>query len=111
MNHARSSVRKYAGTITDYIQIHEFMDDTKKTHATVAHRMIFHNAYGIWLVEKVFGREITNSAGIQVSVRGIAEDHVIEDLGYIPSLDEWCKEIKLQPWMAGAKTRSLEFVD
>lgn len=105
MVHARNSVRRYGGKVEDYIELHELMDETKKAHATVAHRAIFHSSYGVWLIEKILGRELTNSDGKTVSIRQLAEEHVIEDLGYIPSLDEWLSHVDLQPWMAGSKSR------
>ena len=109
--HAQNSVRRYGGVVTDYIAIHEKMDETKKCFAKVAHRCIFHSAYGVWLIEEIFGRQIRNSAGKDVSVRGIAEDHVLEDLGFIPSLDDWLKEIPSQPWMAGARATKIKVID
>lgn len=105
MVHARNSVRRYGGKPEDYIKLHELMDETKKAHSTVAHRAVFHSSYGVWLIEMILGRELVNSDGKTVSVRQIAEEHVIEDLGYIPSLDEWLQNMELKPWMAGARTR------
>lgn len=33
-------------------------------------------------------------------VRVIAEQHVVDDLGWIPSVKDWLQHIQLQPWMA-----------
>lgn len=99
--HAKSSAKKHGGVPTDYIPIHDFMDSTKSAHASVKHRAVLHNAFGIFIAEKVFGHNILNSDGKLVSVRDIAEQHVIEDLGYIPSLDDWLKAMELQDWMGG----------
>jgi hypothetical protein len=110
--HARASVRRYGGIEEDYLPLHELMDETKKTHATVAHRAVFHSSYGVWLVEMILGRELLNSDGKKISTRQLAEEHVIEDLGFIPSLDQWLSNVELQPWMAGSKTKSIpEIVD
>jgi hypothetical protein len=79
------------------------MDGTKSSHATVKHRVLFHHAYGIFLIEKIFGPTLTNSEGQKVCTRDVAEQHVLDDLGYIPDLGEWLKEMPEQPWMAGAK--------
>lgn len=101
--HARSSVRKWGGKPEDYIAIHEKMDSTKAAHAEVTHRCVFHSAFGIFLLEEIFGRTLTNSDGREVHVRDVAEQHVLEDLGWIPSLSDWLKEMPAKPWMAGAR--------
>ena len=102
--HARSSARKFGGVPDDYLAIHEKMDSTKSAHADVTHRCVFHSAFGIFLIEEIFGRTLANSDGKEVFVRDIAEQHVLEDLGRIPSLSDWLNEMPVKPWMAGAKT-------
>jgi hypothetical protein len=87
-DHAQLSVKKYGGTENDYQKIHDFFDQTKAHHADMRHRAILHNSWGIFLCEQFFGTTITNSDGHEISVRDIAEDHVLQDLGRIPSLDE-----------------------
>ena len=101
--HSKSSVRKYGGAIEDYLPIHDFMDSTKAVMADIRHRAILHSAFGIYLVEKVFGTYITNAQGKHVSVRDIAEDHVIEDLGFIPSMENYLQNMQTQPWMSGTQ--------
>lgn len=97
--HAKSSVRKWGGQLSDYLAIHEEIDSSKIAHASMRHRAVFHSAFGIYLVERIHGSLLNNSDGLLVSIRDIAEMHVIEDLGRIPSLDEWLKEMNLQEWM------------
>jgi hypothetical protein len=109
--HARSSARRYGGQPEDYIAIHEKMDSTKSAHAEVTHRCVFHSAFGIFVIEDIFGRTLTNSDGKEVFVRDIAEQHVLEDLGFIPSLSDWLKEMPAQPWMAGAKKMPIRIVE
>jgi len=109
--HAQSSAKRWGGTPDDYIAIHERMDSTKSAHAEVTHRCVFHSAFGIYIVEELFGRFITNSDGKQVFVRDIAEQHVLEDLGFIPSLSDWLKEMPAQPWMAGQRKMAVKIVD
>jgi hypothetical protein len=99
--HAKSSVRKYGGLVEDYLDIHNFIDSTKSSMADVRHRAILHSAFGIYLTEQVYGVYFTNSSGKDVSVRDIAEDHVIEDLGFIPSMENYLKNMQVQPWMSG----------
>ncbi len=105
MIHARSSARKYGGTAEDYLAIHDFMDSSKAHVADVRHRMIFHSSLGCFIVEQVFGHTIKNSDGREVSVRDVAEDHVIEDLGFIPSLEKWMEGMPVQQWMGGPVKR------
>lgn len=87
-DHAQLSVKKYGGLEQDYQRIHDFFDQTKAHHADMRHRVILHNSWGIFLCEQFFGTTITNSDGKEISVRDIGEDHVMQDLGRIPSLDE-----------------------
>jgi hypothetical protein len=54
-----------------------------------------HHAEGIFLAEKLFGVAIVNSDGNQVPVRYVGEQHVREDLGRIPTAQDWLLQIKL----------------
>lgn len=109
--HARSSARRFGGLAEDYLPIHEKMDSTKACHAEASHRCVFHSALGIFLIEDIFGRTLTNSEGKEVFVRDVAEQHILEDLGFIPSLSDWLKEMPVKPWMAGQRTRPIYLVD
>jgi hypothetical protein len=75
----------------------------------VRHRALLHNSFGIFLVERVFGHFITNKDGRDVPVREIAERHIIEDLGFIPTPQDWlkCISLKAVPW-AGGHVNALE---
>lgn len=99
--HARASVRRYGGIVEDYLPIHDFFDGTKSAWADTRHRAVLHSTYGIFLVERVFGTYITNSEGRQVSVRDIGEDHVVEDCGFIPTIERWLRALPVEPWMRG----------
>lgn len=103
--HAKNSARKHGGTWEDYIEIHNFMDSSKAACASMHHRAIFHSAFGIFIVEKTFGVSMKNSEGKLVSIRDLAEDHVIEDLGFIPSLDHWLGNMTSQDWMFGGRRK------
>jgi len=109
--HGRLSVKKYGGQIVDYSAIHEFIDSTKIAIADVRHRAILHSAWGIYLCAKVFGDTITNSDGKLVSVRDVAEDHVLQDLGFIPTLERWLGTMPIEGWMSGTvkRTRVISF--
>lgn len=105
--HANASVGLYGGKPEDYLPIHDFIDSSKAHLADVRHRAIFHHSFGIFICEKVFGTTITNSAGKQVSVRDIAEEHILQDLGRIPSVQDYLRNMKIQPWMASSMKRHL----
>lgn len=114
--HAKNSVRKHGGVPEDYIDIHNFIDSTKVAIPDVRHRAVLHNAFGCFLVERVFGVTRTNSEGKKYSPRDIAEEHVIEDLGRIPTLEECFKTMPLEmsKWLGGIggsqrKTRHISF--
>lgn len=97
--HAKNSVKRYGGKIEDYMPIHDFFDSTKAAFADARHRVILHSSFGIFLVEKVFGTTMTNSDGKVISVRDIGEDHVVEDLGNIPTIEQWLCNLPIQDWM------------
>src|SRR3990167_5253322 len=86
--HAKTSARKWGGVPGDYQAVHDFFDQTKMCVPDMRHRAVLHNAFGIYLCEQVFGTTIVNSDGRVVSVRDIGEQHVLDDLGTIPTLQD-----------------------
>ncbi len=105
-HHALSSARKFGGTADDYLAIHNWFDETKAHMADFRHRALRHHSEGIFLAEKFFGVVITNSEGKKIPVRLIGEQHVKEDLGRIPTVSDWLRQIKPERWM-GAQVQSL----
>lgn len=101
LQHARNSAKKYGGKPEDYQKIHDFFDSSKAALPDVRHRAILHSSFGIFLLEQVFGTYITNSEGRQICVRDLGEDHVIEDLGFIPTIEKWLKNTPIEGWMGG----------
>ena len=97
--HAKSSVRKYGGSVNDYIAIHKWFDSTKSNYPKFLHRAVLHNSFGMLLAEQVFGDFVVNSDGKDVEVRQIAYDHIMEDCGFVPTIEDWVKHIQVQPWM------------
>lgn len=104
--HARLSVKAHGGKLDDYLAIHEFFDSSKIAVADVRHRAMLHSAWGIYLLEKVFGSRITNSDGKEVSVRDLGEEHVIQDLGFIPTMQDWLSKMPIEGWMSGTRKRT-----
>lgn len=107
--HALSSAKRWGGEPEDYMDIHNLMDKSKGTIADSRHRALTHNAWFISeILERVFGVNITNSAGRKVSVRDIGEQHVLEDYGnrFIPSAQDFLEGIPMQEWMICGKGKA-----
>lgn len=99
--HAKSSATRFGGTAADYAKIHFFLDSTKLHVPSHKHRMILHNSFGMGLAEMIYGAFILNSEGKEVPVRRICEQHIIEDLGWIPSLHQALDGAQILDWMKG----------
>ena len=97
--HAKNSARKFGGSPEDYLAIHEWFDQSKELMSDMRHRALRHHSAGIYECERIFGQSIINSEGKEVFVRYIGEQHVIEDLGFIPTLYDWFESMELQDWM------------
>jgi len=98
-HHSISSARKFGGLASDYAAIHDWFDASKEFLADFRHRALRHHAQGIFECERRFGSTIVNSDGKTVPVRYIGEQHVREDCGRIPSLQDWLLRIQHEPWM------------
>ena len=104
-HHAVSSARRFRGSEQDYLAIHEWIDGSKVAFSDHRHRALRHHSFGVYACEDRFGKTITNSDGIKVPVRAIAEQHIIEDLGFVPSVQDWLKGMKKEFWMTGRKLK------
>jgi len=98
-DHAKSSARQHGGKPEDYLALHDWFDASKEFYADFRHRAVRHHAQGIFEAERVFGPVIVNSEGRGIPTRVIGEQHVREDCGRIPSLQDWLKNIKGERWM------------
>ena len=102
-HHALSSTKKWGGTVDDYLRIHDWFDESKKITADFRHRALRHHAEGIFMAEAIFGSTITLSTGRVIPTRWIGEQHVREDLGFIPSFVDWATAIRPKRWMGRAR--------
>ena len=111
--HAKNSVKKWGGIPEDYMEIHDFIDSTKAHIGDMRHRALLHNTFGCYVIEKIFGQilikpdgtavktsYIINSDGNKVQVRDIAEQHIIDDLGFIPSVQDYLQHMEQQAWFS-----------
>jgi len=101
LKHAENSARKFGGTAEDYLPNHNWFDESKAFFPDFRHRALRHHAEGIFLAEKLFGVAIVNSEGKQIPVRYLGEQHVREDLGRIPTAQDWLAQLRPQRWMYG----------
>lgn len=97
--HALSSARRFGGIADDYQSIHDWFDATKSTFGDFRHRALRHHTLGIFDAEQLFGTTITNSEGRQIPTRLVAEQHVLEDCGYLPTPQDWLQHLTPQRWM------------
>lgn len=104
--HARSSARQFGGVAGDYLALHDFMDSSKQVIADVRHRAMLHSAWGVYIVEQVFGKTMSvpkrhGHGTLELPVREVAERHVLEDIGRIPSMQDWLQHLPTAAWMGG----------
>lgn len=111
-HHAQSSARKFGGTPEDYLPIHELIDGSKRAFGDVRHRALLHNTWGVWICQEVFGRVLTVKCkgtpaehNKNIPVREIAERHIEEDLGFIPTPGDWLEHMNIVTWMGGKRHR------
>lgn len=108
--HAVSSANKYGGKPEDYIEIHEFIDSSKKIIGDVRHRSMYHHTEGVWLCQRLFGRTIivlVNDKEKHIPVRLVAELHVEQDLGWLPSPADYINGMPIRAWMGGKQTKTV----
>jgi hypothetical protein len=80
---------------------HEVSEPGKAHMADFRHRALRHHSEGIFMLEALFGSTITLSTGRVLPVRFIGEQHVLEDLGRIPTVADWLGRIQPESWMLG----------
>jgi hypothetical protein len=99
LHHAISSQKKWGGNIEDYLPIHNWFDETKSSYPDMRHRTLRHHSEGIFWCEEKFGVYITNSDGKMVPVRALGEQHVKEDIGWIPTIKDYLDNMNVVGWM------------
>lgn len=107
-HHAQSAAKKWGGEPEDYIAIEEFIDSSKKHIGDVRHRSLYHHTEGVWLCQTIFGHTIAVGKRLNlVPVRLIAERHILEDLGWLPSPKDYIDGMAIRPWMSGSQRKEL----
>lgn len=107
--HAISSAKRFGGDPDDYFAIHDLMDKSKGAIPDNRHRALTHTSWFLSTIlelvhipEKGWNGPILRrmSDGKQVSIREIAEQHVLEDFGsFIPTAQDFLGEMEIKNWM------------
>ena len=105
-HHALSSMKKWGGAVEDYLAIHCLVRRIEKNYrrfpspgAQASCRGDLHERDHLRLHDSAVD-------GSDHSDKMVGEQHVREDLGFIPSFADWVKAIRPEPWMG--RTAKLE---
>lgn len=63
------------------------------------HRALRHHSEGIFWCESIFGVVIENSDGKLVPTRAVGEQHMLEDIGFIPTIKQYLDCMSSEGWM------------
>lgn len=97
-HHALLSARRHGGVPEDYLEVHTWLDYTKSHVPDCRHRLFLHNAWGLFVAERILGPTITRgSDGLVVPLRPILEKHIEEDFGKIPTLAACLAQLAPEP--------------
>jgi hypothetical protein len=96
--HSISSANAFGGAPEDYHALHQWMDRGRAGTDRLLHRMLAHHTQGIKDAEQVFGVTITNSKGRKVPTSLLANQHVFEDLGFVPTLEHYLELLHCPRW-------------
>lgn len=113
--HSKLSISRHGGCIEDYIYIHEFLDSSKSHVADMRHRALLHNSFGCYVAQEKFGIYLPNEDGKDFSVRDICEEHILEDLGFIPTVEKCLETLNNENatwlWGLSSSVRKISLVD
>lgn len=107
--HSQSTAAKWGGEPSDYVELHDWFDETKQFTGDWTHRALRHHSAGIqWAIEK-FGHTIINSKGQHIPTKLIAEQHIQEDCGFIPTPKDYLFSLTKSPqkWMLSVGTKTI----
>ena len=104
--HARAAARRFGGTVDDFLPIHRWFDESKDFFGHFTHRALRHHTQGIREAERIFGAETVCADGRRVPTRLVAEQHLRDDCGRIPTIGDWFARIRPARWMHTAGPRS-----
>lgn len=109
--HSVSASRKWGGTPDLYQPVNEFIDSSKRIIGDFRHRSLYHHTEGVYLCQRLFGDTIrvprAKGPDKLIPVRLVAERHILEDLGWLPSPADYIKGMPFDPWMSGAQRKTV----
>lgn len=106
LQHSKSSAKRFGGIAEDYLHIHTVMDSSKLFLADWRHRALLHNTFGIHVFEQLIGSSFKRkSDGVDVCTRSVITQHIMEDLGAVPTPGEFLREMPIKYWMSGIKDK------
>jgi hypothetical protein len=106
LQHSKSSAARFGGIADDYLHIHTVMDSSKLFLADWRHRALLHNTFGIHVFEQLMGSSFKRkSDDVEVCTRSVITQHIIEDLGAVPTPGEFLREMPIKYWMSGIKEK------
>lgn len=110
-NHALSAARAFGGDADTYWPLERFLDQSKEgSVGDIRHRALLHHTEGVRICLEVFGSTLTvprTHGVVQVPVRRIAERHILEDVGWLPSHKDWLDGTPIRPWMSGSQRKQI----
>ena len=96
--HSELSVKRRGGDVSDYYNLHDFMDCSKEVEATNKHRFLTHTMFFVKEVMiPIFGNSVFIKGGKPVNMKDMLEqDHIVADYGgkFIPTLTDFADEIE-----------------
>jgi hypothetical protein len=98
-HHAISSTRPLGLKWENHFALHDWLDSSKVIFSDARHRSLFHHTTGVYLSKKIFKY-----------IKGqdkISEEHILEDIGFIPLISNWLSEENWPKDLLPTKTISL----
>lgn len=98
-HHALSSARRLGGSASDYVAVHSWFDASKQAYADTRHRAVLHHTFGVHLLLEIRGRSLTRASdGVAVDRTSLGAQHLEEDCGFAPTLQDWLGVRPLESW-------------
>ena len=100
--HAESSVRLFGGRVEDYLPIHQWFDESSSHCADCRHRVYRHHTLGIAESVREFGPYlliVDKGRERRVPVHYIGNQHCLEDMACVPTLQDWIAGMQIKSWM------------
>lgn len=98
-DHARSSAKLHGGHWQDYFAFHHHFDSSKSVFCHFTHRALMHHLEGVAAAQELFGEQITNSDGAQISTEALGHQHLTEDCRILPRAANWVTDFDPPAWL------------